>query len=323
MRMRNLGARRRALLLVLVRDLLADLFERAADEARDVHLRDPHLLGDLRLGQALEEPQVEDLPLPFVQGAEAGREHGPVLRDLVLVLLGAERLQRVNLALLVLARARRKGERAVGATALERLQHLLLADLRRLGELGNRGRAAELDRELLQQPRELDVELLEPARDAHRPAAVAEVALDLADDVRRRVGGQLDAAVDVEAVDRLDQADRADLDEILEMLTAVRVTACEGPHERHVLLDQLLSRLEVALLVVAAQEDLVVLLRHARRSPAAPGGSSSSARPTARRPRAARPRRSRRPSRARGAGSSPPPARPPARGGSRRRRTGR
>jgi hypothetical protein len=34
---------------------------------------------------------------------------------------------------------------------------------------------------------------------------IAEVALDLADDVRRRVGGELDAAVDIEAIDRLDQ----------------------------------------------------------------------------------------------------------------------
>jgi len=49
------------------------------------------------------------------------------------------------------------------------------------------------------------------------------VPLDLADDVRRRVGRQLDAPVEVEAVDRLDQADGADLDEILELLAAVRV----------------------------------------------------------------------------------------------------
>jgi hypothetical protein len=44
------------------------------------------------------------------------------------------------------------------------------------------------------------------------------VALDLADDVGRRVRRELDATVDVEAVDRLDQADRADLDEIVELL---------------------------------------------------------------------------------------------------------
>src|SRR4029078_5124131 len=82
-------------------------------------------------------------------------------------------------------------------------------------------------------------------------------------DVRRGVGGQLDAALEVEAVDRLDQPDRADLDEILELLAAVRVATREGAHEGHVLLDQLLACLQVAVLVVAAQQDLVVDPRHA------------------------------------------------------------
>src|SRR5204862_20527 len=83
-------------------------------------------------------------------------------------------------------------------------------------------------------------------RDADGPAAVAEVALDLADDVRRRVGGQLDAAVHVEAVDRLDQPDRADLDEVFELLAAVGVASGQRAHERHVLLDQLLAGDQVA-----------------------------------------------------------------------------
>src|SRR5437016_14469676 len=84
--------------------------------------------------------------------------------------------------------------------------------------------------------------------------------LDLADDVRRRVRGQLHATVDVEPVDRLDEPDRADLDEVLELLAAVRVAARQRPHERHVLLDQLLARGEVAVLVVAPEERLVALL---------------------------------------------------------------
>src|SRR5687768_2684171 len=37
--------------------------ERAADQARDVHLRDPDPRGDLRLGQPLVEPQEDDPPL--------------------------------------------------------------------------------------------------------------------------------------------------------------------------------------------------------------------------------------------------------------------
>ena len=65
---------------------------------------------------------------------------------------------------------------------------------------------------------------------------------------------------EVEAVDRLDQPDRADLDEIVELLAAVRVAPRERANERHVLLDQLLARRQVALLVVAAQQDLVGLV---------------------------------------------------------------
>src|SRR4029450_9050794 len=105
-------------------------------------------------------------------------------------------------------------------------------------------------------------QLLETTGHAHGPAAVAEVTLDLADDVRRRVGGQLDSAVEVEPVDRLDQTDRADLDEIFELLAAVRVAPRERADGRHVLLDQLLTSCEVALLVIPAEENLVALLRH-------------------------------------------------------------
>src|SRR5204862_2931152 len=141
-------------------------------------------------------------------------------------------------------------------------EHLLVRDFRGLGELADRGRAAQLDRLLLEQPRELDVELLQTTGHPHRPAAVAEMPLDLADDVRRGVGGQLNPAVEVEPVDRLDQPDRADLDEIFELLAAVRVAPRERADERHVLLDQLLTGCEVALLVIPAEENLVALLRH-------------------------------------------------------------
>src|SRR5581483_1360876 len=152
--------------------------------------------------------------------------------------------------------------RRVRAAGLERLEHLFLRRAGRLRELRNRRRAAELHRQLLHQPRELHVQLLQAARDAHRPALVAEMALDLADDVRRRVRRQLDAALEVEPVDRLDQPDRPDLNEILQLLAAVGIAPREGAHERHVLLDQLLARMEVAVFVIATEQDLVVDPRH-------------------------------------------------------------
>ncbi len=78
----------------------------------------------------------------------------------------------------------------------------------------------------------------------------------------------------------------------------------ERADERHVLLDQLLPRLEIAVLVVAAEEDLVVDPRH--RSLLWPLRPSSSARPRRRR-RAPRTAACRRRCRGRGAGRVPRP----------------
>src|SRR5919198_4497882 len=99
--------------LVLGHDLFADLLERAADQARHVHLRNADLLRDLRLRQALEEAQVQDPALALVEDAETGRQHRAVLRDFVLVLLGADRLERVQLLPVLLPTAGRERERRV------------------------------------------------------------------------------------------------------------------------------------------------------------------------------------------------------------------
>ena len=69
---------------------------------------------------------------------------------------------------------------------------------------------------------------LEVARDAHRPGAVAEVALDLAEDRRDRVARERDAALDVEAVDGLDERVARDLVEVLEQVTSAAVEAPSG-----------------------------------------------------------------------------------------------
>ena len=101
---------------------------------------------------------------------------------------------------------------------------------------------AELDRELLDRAVDREVELLQPARHLDRPALVAKVALDLADDRRRRIGRELDAAFEIEAVDRLEQADRADLHEIVERLAAVRELHREIAHEIEVRDDELVAQ---------------------------------------------------------------------------------
>ena len=84
-------------------------------------------------------------------------------------------------------------------------------------------------------------ELLQAARDAHRPALVAEVALDLPEDVRRGVGRELDVPVHVEAVYGFDQADRGHLDQVVDGLAAARELAGQELRERELLLDHPLA----------------------------------------------------------------------------------
>ena len=123
-------------------------------------------------------------------------------------------------------------------------------------------------RELLGGRAERQPQLLQPARDPDRPALVPEVPLDLADDRRGGVRGELDAAVEVEAVDRLDQADRADLDEVVERLAAAGEPAGEVLDERQVQPDQLVPRRLVLGAVGHRGDELVEELARVR-----PGGS--------------------------------------------------
>src|SRR5207247_7512228 len=108
-------------------------------------------------------------------------------------------------------------------------------------------------------------QLLEVARDADRPRAVAEVALDLAEDRRHRVAGERNLAVGVEAVDRLDEAERRDLDEVVERLLGALVAASQLTRERQEALDERVARRSVARLDVALEQQLG-LARASRRT---------------------------------------------------------
>ena len=87
---------------------------------------------------------------------------------------------------------------------------------------------------------------LQVARDAHGPALVAEVALELAQDRRDGEGGERDGAARVEPIDRLDQPERGNLHEVLERLPGTGVAAGELPREREALVRK--SAAQVALL---------------------------------------------------------------------------
>ena len=126
-----------------------------------------------------------------------------------------------------------------------------------VGDLLDGRRAAELVGELVARLGHAQLQLLQAARDAHGPRLVAEVALDLAEHRRRRVGGEAHLAREVEAVDRLHDPDAGDLHEVVERLAAVGVAPGERPGERQHLLGQLVARPRVALLVDAPQQLLL------------------------------------------------------------------
>jgi len=155
----------------------------------------------------------------------------------------------------------RERERRVRASGLERLEHVFLCRARRPSRAsGIVRRSSKLHRQLLHQTGQLDVQLLQAARHTHRPALVAEMPLDLTDDVRRRVGGQLDTALQVEAVDRLDEADRADLNEVPPVAHRGTSSAARERAQRATCTARSISRRawRSPLLVVLAQQDLVV-----------------------------------------------------------------
>src|SRR5947207_2710901 len=80
------------------------------------------------------------------------------------------------------------------------------------------------------------------ARHVHRPAAVAEVAAQLAEDRGDGERAQRLAEGRVEAAYSGHEADASDLHEIVARLARVRIAPREPAHERHEALQELLER---------------------------------------------------------------------------------
>src|SRR3954471_3353280 len=206
----------------------ARALERRAQDPRDLHLRDADVLADLALREVLDEAQVEDAVLARRERADAARHDVAALDERDRRVLAADRLaERARLAVgaaggvLEGRRPRRRG--AVGGR-----EHALEAEVGVVGELLRRRRAAVARGELLDRARQRQHALLVAAGHLHRPRLVAVVALELADDRRDRVRGELAAALGVEALDGAQQADARDLDEVVERLGAAAVAAGGG-----------------------------------------------------------------------------------------------
>src|SRR5215212_1808116 len=232
-------------------------------QPRDVHLGHPDAGADLRLREVLLEAQAQHLALPLGQDPHQALDGGRVLGDREAGVLDADRVRDPARFLVVLLARAVQGHGAVRRRRLARLEDLLRAGPDGLCDLRGRGRPAELAAHLLADAVDLDRELLEVARDAHRPALVAEVALELAEDGRHGEAGERGLAVGIEAVDRLEQTERSDLDEVVEGLAAALVAPRELAGERQEALDQRVARGRVAAVVVL-DEQTPVLARTSR-----------------------------------------------------------
>jgi hypothetical protein len=124
------------------------------------------------------------------------------------------------------------------------------------------------DRERLDEVRRLELirgplhrpgALLQRSGDAHGPAVVSEVALELAGDGRHSEGGERASAAGVVALDGVQKPDRGDLGEVLAVTAAVRVAAREMVRQRQEPLHQRVTRREIAGLAIALKQTAVLL----------------------------------------------------------------
>jgi hypothetical protein len=138
------------------------------------------------------------------------------------------------------------------------LQHLFVAGLDPLSDLLDRRRMAELRRQLRHRPLHLQDSLLDVAGDVNRPAPVAEVPLELAEDGRDGEGREGGAALRIEAIDGLDESDACHLDEIVEGLCPAGVAGGEPPGQRHEAFDELLADNRRMILRVALEQTPLV-----------------------------------------------------------------
>ena len=97
-------------------------------------------------------------------------------------------------------------------------------------------------------------ELLQATRNAHTPALVAEVTLDLTQDGGRGKRGELESALGIKAVDCLEQAQIANLHQVVERLTAVLKFVGKKPYQVHMGHDELLTCVRITGLFVATKQ---------------------------------------------------------------------
>ena len=208
-----------------------------------MHLRDVEALGDLRLRDRLVKAQVDDHALAPGEDPEGSLEIRAVLEELEAGIGDADGVgERLRLFVGLAGDFAIEREQVVRLTQLLRLENLVFAGAGGARPAPLRSGCAQRYGEFVAGAVDREIELLQAARNLDRPAFIAKVALDLADDRRRRVGRELDAALEIETVDRLEQPDGSDLHEVVERLPAIGKSHREKAHEIEMNDDELVAQ---------------------------------------------------------------------------------
>jgi len=237
--------------------------QRPAENPRNLHLRNADLSRNLRLGHVTDEAKPQDLALP---GRELARRdcHGhPIIGQAQLVILGAEGIDhRSALALAVIVGGIQRGG-VMSPRGLERVKHVLDAELEIQSQLLHRRGPAGLGAQLLLGVLDLDRPLLSSPGHVHRPAQIPEISLELAKDRRHGERGERRPTAGVESVHRLDEAETGDLEQIIEGLASTVVASGQLARQRQEAPNQLVSGPAVLALMPAGEEYLVADARGA------------------------------------------------------------
>ena len=214
--------------LVVGEQLAPQPLHDAAQDARDLHLADADPLADLALGQLVDVAQSEHQALPLgepghrlpqcvaqLDGARVARRDEDVVGE-----VGAGRGGRVE------------GDGVVAGGAPAGLVDLGDGDAQHAGELGVVGVAVERVPHPLLLDHQAGAQLLDAARRAHRPAVVAEPALQLAGDGGVGEGGEPGPGTGPVAADGLDEGDPSHLEQVVGLDAATAVAHREAVGHR-------------------------------------------------------------------------------------------
>src|SRR5215212_359067 len=219
-----------------------------------MHLRVPDALADLALVQIVHEAQLENRALHIGQPLPGAGNRVAIPYELVRDVLAAEQVDKRRGIAVVTRRWGVERRGFVAAGGLLRLEYLLDGAPERGGYLPRLGRPSKFLRERLGLPTHRERALLKVAWHVQRPALVAEVTLQLAQNGGCGKARELRAAIRIEPVDRFDQPEARHLHEVVERLIRIGVAPRKITCERQESLHELLACRAVAHPVVADQQ---------------------------------------------------------------------